>query len=754
MKKTILLILSLVALLVSHGQGIKISALPTHTGSAATAYVPIVVSGQTRKATGNQLAADKIDSLKLSGDSTYFKKNGTWFAWAPNYTFFSQAGVDYINRYTVDFGPNSFTDGTLTDYSNAGTVWFNRGLRINTSQAGNVDDYFIRFESYGMIAVEKFVQRLTFRVLDSTTTFSVGLGVKSAGIRDTVAGTFRDNISYISGTVGNPAATLTNEQQSASPVSTAGVLVNVGDFIEMTLTHNLDSNVVTFRNLNTNTVVKVVKTINSASSSAGMRMGYPAIYAKAGQFQFIDWTILKPAAEFDYIFIGNSTTFMNSASSQELAWVNRLQRYTGSRINNYSRPSACVYDFLRVIEDLNFRNKTVFMSGVWSVDPVANRTTEQIKADYQELVTRIKANGNRVVHLYAPYREAFFGAGGMAQIDTLNAWVDSFYTIAGDSVFTNNIGPSDLAGDLIHPDDSGQDSLFIQTVTQGAPFFEKWHAEYSPLKTTDGYLGAANTGFTWNKASKYLGINTGEPISPLHLSTLSTGITSDTSSGIRLSNAESATASANTKSPSLYQGASAWQTGSGGLPNRVGWELYAIGVNGSSAGTTRYNFDAHFPVFSGKKRSTAFQIVYTGYTINRAFTTIAGQQFTDSAGTVIGSVDLSSSLLFMGYNNNMANGYHRFSVQSVNIGYFNTSGLVTEPGKVGSFGLTTPNASAILSATSTTQGFLPPRMTAAQAGAIASPAEGLLVYVTDTDATFTTKGWWGWNGSAWEKLNN
>lgn len=64
-------------------------------------------------------------------------------------------------------------------------------------------------------------------------------------------------------------------------------------------------------------------------------------------------------------------------------------------------------------------------------------------------------------------------------------------------------------------------------------------------------------------------------------------------------------------------------------------------------------------------------------------------------------------------------------------------------------GTYTPHASAKLDITSTTQGFLPPRMTAAQAGAISSPAEGLMIYVTDTDVTFTQKGWWGFDGTNW-----
>ena len=69
-------------------------------------------------------------------------------------------------------------------------------------------------------------------------------------------------------------------------------------------------------------------------------------------------------------------------------------------------------------------------------------------------------------------------------------------------------------------------------------------------------------------------------------------------------------------------------------------------------------------------------------------------------------------------------------------------------------GTTTPVNSAALDITSTTKGFLPPRMTATQASAISTPAQGLLLFVTDTDGTFTSVGWWGYNGATWEKLNN
>jgi sugar lactone lactonase YvrE len=59
-------------------------------------------------------------------------------------------------------------------------------------------------------------------------------------------------------------------------------------------------------------------------------------------------------------------------------------------------------------------------------------------------------------------------------------------------------------------------------------------------------------------------------------------------------------------------------------------------------------------------------------------------------------------------------------------------------------GTTTPVASARLDVSSTTQGMLVPRMTAAQRSAIAGPAAGLLVYETDG-----TPGFCYYNGQGW-----
>ena len=51
----------------------------------------------------------------------------------------------------------------------------------------------------------------------------------------------------------------------------------------------------------------------------------------------------------------------------------------------------------------------------------------------------------------------------------------------------------------------------------------------------------------------------------------------------------------------------------------------------------------------------------------------------------------------------------------------------------GGFGTATPDAKAALDVTSTTKGFLPPRMTTAQRDAIVAPTAGLVLYNSTTN---------------------
>lgn len=65
-------------------------------------------------------------------------------------------------------------------------------------------------------------------------------------------------------------------------------------------------------------------------------------------------------------------------------------------------------------------------------------------------------------------------------------------------------------------------------------------------------------------------------------------------------------------------------------------------------------------------------------------------------------------------------------------------------------GTTSPDNSALLDISSTTQGFLPPRMTVSQRYAIANPAAGLMIWCTNGGMTGE---WQGFNGYSWVNLS-
>jgi hypothetical protein len=116
----------------------------------------------------------------------------------------------------------------------------------------------------------------------------------------------------------------------------------------------------------------------------------------------------------------------------------------------------------------------------------------------------------------------------------------------------------------------------------------------------------------------------------------------------------------------------------------------------------------------------------------------------DSADCAIKSLSLNTSFVYLNGNDVYLTGaaFYKGSTANSRFNIF-TSGYSIEIGATSAIA-----ASAILDLKSTTQGFLPPRMTTTQVNAIASPAEGLVVFNTTISHLCV------YQGGAWVKINH
>ena len=129
------------------------------------------------------------------------------------------------------------------------------------------------------------------------------------------------------------------------------------------------------------------------------------------------------------------------------------------------------------------------------------------------------------------------------------------------------------------------------------------------------------------------------------------------------------------------------------------------------------------------------------------FTHYSAQQGTIGAGSSIANQygflvtsNLTSATNNFGFFGNIPSGTNRWNIYMQGTAQNYLAGAL-------SIGVTTADASALLQIDSTTKGFLPPRMTAAQRAAIATPATGLIVYQTDG-----VEGLWLRTSTGWVEL--
>jgi uncharacterized protein (TIGR02145 family) len=98
-------------------------------------------------------------------------------------------------------------------------------------------------------------------------------------------------------------------------------------------------------------------------------------------------------------------------------------------------------------------------------------------------------------------------------------------------------------------------------------------------------------------------------------------------------------------------------------------------------------------------------------------------------GLLIGGEATNDQNLFFGADNTNGIGY----IQSVKRGITKAPLVLNPQGGNVAIGTVTPKVSAKLEIASTNQGFLPPRMTLSQRNAIATPADGLVIFCYDCD---------------------
>lgn len=182
--------------------------------------------------------------------------------------------------------------------------------------------------------------------------------------------------------------------------------------------------------------------------------------------------------------------------------------------------------------------------------------------------------------------------------------------------------------------------------------------------------------------------------------------------------------------------------------NTTGYQNFGLGVNCLADNTSGYR-NIGVGVRCLQKITTGNNNLGMGYDAGRLIST-GGNNTTATNSIYLGcdsrpSADGDANEIVIGCNAR-GNGSNSVIIGDSNITKTELKGSVT-------IGTSTPNASAILQSDSTSKGWLPPRMTGAQAEAISSPAEGLMVYATSAGAgDITAKGWWGFDGGSWINL--
>jgi len=261
----------------------------------------------------------------------------------------------------------------------------------------------------------------------------------------------------------------------------------------------------------------------------------------------------------------------------------------------------------------------------------------------------------------------------------------------------------------------------------------------SPPAGTDGQIQfnsssafGADSNLYWDNTNKRLGVGTSSPSASIHCTTFRSTSITDNGTVVSIIPSYNVFTTRN------------MAIGAGDLPARLGVKgsgstsaTTSLLVQNSSGAEAFRVYDDRTSLFSREVGINTAPISQNSLTIQAISTSRDVLRLNNTAGTLIAEYYVDSSNNGEMYVRNSAGTTKVLLSSSGNASYFSNALAV---------GASSVNASAILDATSTTKGFLPPRMTTTQKNAISSPAAGLMVYNTTTNTTDT------YDGTTWQRF--
>lgn len=169
----------------------------------------------------------------------------------------------------------------------------------------------------------------------------------------------------------------------------------------------------------------------------------------------------------------------------------------------------------------------------------------------------------------------------------------------------------------------------------------------------------------------------------------------------------------------------------------IGFQSQITQTNASNVVNTGIKgWSSEFTV--GSTSATALPYYYGGY-VSPIAVSSGTQQITNAYGIYIGGIAGTTDIIGTAYYGLYIDataagafaGGSAFGVYQLDNAALSIKNILQSATTVGA--TTAPDASAVLEVKSTTQGFLPPRMTSTQRDAIATPAAGLIIYNTTTN---------------------